>query len=368
MEGKPKVLQICHDYKGPFRSIARQYAGCFSDCDVTTIFLRGPRSVTLEESINGDVEFLSLEPGALRGFKLKPARQVRELINDFPPDVIIAHRYKPFYIALLLNFQLQIGSVVGVMHEYGFLKRAMRSMLSRFWPDNVHLIGVSEPLRQDILADRSHLEGRVHLVHHAIEAPTLHDSVSARYELGVPLGVYCYGVIARLVSKKNHKLLITAFASLNDNSVLAVVGEGELMESLKDQAKKLGVGDRVIFSGAKEEARELMKAFDCFVLPSSAQEAFGLVLLEAMAASIPIVCTDARGPASVVADNALLFKCDDSASLAEQLRAIQALSRPELDRLTQGALQRLGAEFSIAVMVQRLRGLPVIAEHAPVSY
>jgi glycosyltransferase involved in cell wall biosynthesis len=234
---KRRILQICHDYKGPFRTVARQYAGSFSDCEVKTVFLRGPQSSELASTIHGDVEFLTLPPGSLRGLKLEPYRLVKEMIADDPPDIILAHRYKPFIISVLLNYKLRIGAVMGVMHEFGFLGRVSRSLYSRFWKDNVQLIGVSEPVCEALLEQAPYLQGRVHLLPHAIEAATLHDPVSARHEVGIPLGPYCYGTVGRLVRKKDHRLLIEAFAGLQDDSVLAFLGDGELMPELKRLAK-----------------------------------------------------------------------------------------------------------------------------------
>ena len=368
MVQKPRILQICHDYKGPFKTVARQYAGCFADCDVTTIFLRGPMSVSLAKEIHGDVEFFTLPAGDLRGLKLSVTRQIRDMISESPPDLVIAHRYKPFYIAQLLNYQLDIGAVIGVMHEYGFLERWTRSVLSRYWKENVHLIGVSEPVRAATLASHPHLDGRIDVVHHSIEAPTLLDPVTARHELGIPLGRFCFGTIGRLVRKKNHGLLLEALAKMDDDSVLAIVGDGALKENLKQQAKRLGVSDRVVFCGAHDDARRLMKAFDAFVLSSTEEEAFGIVLLEAMAASVPIVSSDAPGPISVVDDTAMTFATGDAVDLQKKMTEMRALSQAESSELAAKALKRLGDEFSVSAMVQKIRSVPVIEQHAPISF
>lgn len=367
MNSKPRVLQICHDYKGPFRTVAKQYAGCFADCDVRTIFLRGAPSTVISSGIVGQVEFMHLDPGSLRGLKLEPARRLRQMIESDPPDVLIAHRYKPFYLAQLLNYQLEIGAVIGVMHEYGFLGRFSRALMSRFWKDNVHLIGVSAPVCEEVRTTRRHLADRVHFVPHCIEAPTLVDAVTARHALGIPLGAYCIGTIGRLVTKKNHALLLHAFAQLDGDPVLAIVGDGDLLASLKQQAKQLGIAERVVFCGHHDDARRYMKAFDAFALSSNEQEAFGMVLLEAMAASTPIVATDAPGPASVLADTALLFKNNDAGDLAAKLNQLRSMPATEIAGLTSRALNRLGDEFSMMVMMERLRHLAPIAAHAPVT-
>lgn len=367
MDRKPRILQICHDFKGPFRTVARQYAGSFADCDVKTVFLRGAESHKISDMIPGEVEFMMLEPGALRGLKFGVAEKLERIIGDESPDIVIAHRYKPFFVSLLMNRKRDFPLILGVVHEYGFLRRKTRSLLTRFWPDSVHLVGVSHPVCDEVRKQHPELADRVHRVPHAIEGGTLLDSVSARHQLGIPLGKYCYGVIGRLVRKKNHELLIRAFAKLNDDSVLAIVGDGELKQQLADLVDSLRLGNRVIFSGHQDNARNLMKAFDCFVLPSGKEEAFGMVLLEAMAAATPVLCSDAPGPRSVVGDTAKSFRCDDEQDLIEQMQAMQKLPRQEEDELTARALERVGDEFSVAAMSQNLRGLPEIERLAPVS-
>ena len=367
MNRKPRVLQLCHDYKGPFRTVTRQYAGCFADCDVRTVFLRGTKSTQLAESIPGEVDFLMLERGALSGLKLDAAAQLETLIGSEVPDIVIAHRYKPFYLSMLLNRRMELGLVLGVMHEYGFLRRRTRSFFSRFWGDNVYLIGVSEPVCEEIRQAQPRLSGRVHQVPHAIEAGTLLDSVSARHQLGVPLGTYCYGVIGRLVHKKNHELLINALARLDDHSVLAIIGGGELEKDLVAQAARLGLAERVIFCGHHDDARTLLKAFDSFVLPSTEEEAFGMVLLEAMAASVPVLTSDAPGPASVVGDTARMFRCGNLEDLTEQMKQMQSLSQPDERELTGLALDRLGARFSLTAQRRKIRNLPMVDQLAPES-
>lgn len=369
MGHQPRVLQICHDYNGPFRLLAKHYAGAFADCDVTTVFLRGAESAEVSRTLYGDVVYLMQPSEALRGLKREVADMVAELIDpEEPPDLVIAHRYKPFNIAMQLNSRFEFGAVIGVMHEFGFLGRMTRSLYSRFWKDNVYLVGVSEPVSEEVRTHQKHLAGRVYTVPNAIEAPVLLDSVTARYELGIPLGVHCYGTIGRLVRKKNHKLMLSAFAQCDDDAVLAIVGEGELLTQLSQQARQLGISDRIVFCGSRPDARRYMKAFDTFLLSSTQEEAFGMVLLEAMASMIPVITSDAAGPLSVVGDTALTFPCDDVNAFAEQMKAARAMTRQETAAMTERALQRLGKEFSIAVMLERLRRLPPVEKHAPISY
>ncbi|SHE99730.1 glycosyltransferase [Alkalibacter saccharofermentans] len=108
--------------------------------------------------------------------------------------------------------------------------------------------------------------------------------------------------IGRLSPEKGQDKLISAFAELcseYDNLKLYIVGEGVLEKALKDQAKRLKVSDRVVFTGQLSNAFALLNLCDCFVL-SSNYEGQGLVLLEALVLNKPTISTDVTGAHSVL--------------------------------------------------------------------
>ena len=170
-----------------------------------------------------------------------------------------------------------------------------------------------------------------------------------------------------MVEKKNHAQLLEAVAELDDDVVIALVGEGPLKEPLMQLSERLRLGDKVVFCGHHENARTLLKAFDCLVVPSTHEEAFGLVLLEAMAASTPVLSTDAPGPASVLGDAGVLFKSGDLADMVRGLQVMKGLSRDEEKAMTARALERLGKEYSVAAQLRNMRTLPRVAEIAPIT-
>ena len=76
------------------------------------------------------------------------------------------------------------------------------------------------------------------------------------------------------------------------------------------------------------DAANVVSAFDVFVLSSGTAEAFGIVLLEAMQAKVPVISTNALGPAEVVADAGILFKSGD----ADDLKRALTFHKGMLDR------------------------------------
>jgi glycosyltransferase involved in cell wall biosynthesis len=103
--------------------------------------------------------------------------------------------------------------------------------------------------------------------------------------------------VGRLTYYKGHEVLIRAAASLNKTKLL-VVGEGHLRGRLRGLTDSMGLSDRVRFLGSVSESkiRSLFSTCDCLCLPSIERtEAFGLVLLEAMAFGKPVVASDIPG-------------------------------------------------------------------------
>ncbi len=98
--------------------------------------------------------------------------------------------------------------------------------------------------------------------------------------------------VGSLIERKGLDLLLDALARLPDDITLVIVGEGQEREILQKQAGELGIKDRIRFTGflEGEELKKLYHESDLFVLPTR-EDCFGLVILEAMCASLPIVCS-----------------------------------------------------------------------------
>jgi glycosyltransferase involved in cell wall biosynthesis len=130
------------------------------------------------------------------------------------------------------------------------------------------------------------------------------DPGALRRSLGLsPQDLVCT-TVGRLVPVKGHEDLIHAFGEAiasHPELCLVLVGEGELRGDLEDLARRLGLAERVRFTGWRDDVPELLSASDLFVLPSH-NEGLGLVLVEAMAKRLPAVATAVGGVPEVVSD------------------------------------------------------------------
>jgi glycosyltransferase involved in cell wall biosynthesis len=154
--------------------------------------------------------------------------------------------------------------------------------------------------------------------------------------------------VGQLKAEKNHALLLRAMAELpRDDAKLMILGEGPLYDELQKLAKAIGISDRVIMPGFVLDPTPYYESADLFVL-SSDYEGFGLVLVEALLAGLPIVSTDCpTGPREILAGGAYgtLVPCGDSSALAAAIG--EALDRPNVaERLIRHGREMSGSDSS----------------------
>jgi len=152
-----------------------------------------------------------------------------------------------------------------------------------------------------------------------------------------------------------------ALPYLPQNSQLVILGNGRLEQELKALAQALGVAEQVLFLGNIPEARRYFKAFDVFAL-SSNYEPFGMVLLEAMAAGVPLLAADCGGAKEVVQDVGILFPLADAEHLAQGLKRLAALDDEQ--RLASAGLMlaRLRERFSDQAVREAFWRLPQVTD------
>lgn len=326
------VLQFCHGYDGPFLDCARQYAALFKNTEykVCTVYLTGaPSDEVVQGSASDDVIFLNYSSQQIRGLKLAAIKDFKRIVASRQFVFCIAHRFKPIYIALF-------GSklpVIGVHHAFGDYQRRSRRWLANAFKQRLRLLGVSNAVRDDMRAclttfKPEHIETLYNRIDVAAVQAQQVNRDAARQQLDLPREAWIVGNVGRLHPDKDQTTLIKGFAealpALPEGSLLAIMGSGRLDETLKQLVRELGIAERVRFLGQVPQGRRYFKAFDLFALTSD-HEPFGMVLLEAMAANIPVIASDCGGAKEVVQSPADRFPLGNVSALAQLL--VQAAQR-----------------------------------------
>ena len=347
------VLQFCHGYDGPFLDCARQYASLFAGTGykVTTVFLTGAADPQIAAGCGSDdVLFMEFSSKAIRGLKLGAIAKLRKIAASRNFSFCIAHRFKPIYIALLATGL----PVIGVHHAFGDYQRRSRKLFAHLFRKRLSLLGVSDEVRDDM---RKCLPkwpaGHINTLYNRIDIDAVQagqlSGTPAREALGLSVDGFIVGNVGRLHPDKDQATLIRGFAlalpNLPTDSQLVIMGKGRLEEDLKELSNELGIGDQVLFLGQVPDARRYFRAFDVFAL-SSDHEPFGMVLLEAMAAGVPLLATACGGAKEVVEGVGILFPLGDAEHLAQGLQHLAQLDDEQRMACAELMLERLHERFS----------------------
>jgi glycosyltransferase involved in cell wall biosynthesis len=207
------------------------------------------------------------------------------------------------------------GRVITNQRLHGLYYR-LEGLVGR-WATDI-CVCYAEPARWDAIAVRGVPADRVAVVDNGIdlrrftplEGPDRRKArAAARDRLGLPPGSFVVGAVGRMIPAKGHEHLIAAFARMRSgrpDAVLVIVGDGPLADRVRGQIRSLGLEGVTFLPGTLPVTPELYGAFDVFVYPSVVG-VFGLVVLEAMACGVPVLCT-AGGPTDEFTDAAFAHR------------------------------------------------------------
>ncbi len=165
-----------------------------------------------------------------------------------------------------------------------------------------------------------------------------------RGKIGIHPSDFVFGTISRLVSQKDIPTLLRGFAKASEfrkGLKLLIVGDGNKREELIRYGLDLGLKEEIIWFGRTDNVENLLDLMDAFIL-SSKYEGFGLVLLEAMNAQLPVLASNISAIPEVLGqDYDLLFKCGDYEDLAKKMEMLLTMPSQKLDFLVEYLQERL---------------------------
>ena len=219
------------------------------------------------------------------------------------------------------------------------------------------VIAISEGIAR-VLVSEGLPPGKLRVVRSAVDwqryaRPCDRATVAAR--LGVPADGLLIGVVAQLIVRKGHRLLLQALPPLAEaHPGLHVVffGQGPLEPALRREIASAGLADRVTLAGFRHDLETVLPCLDLLVHPAL-MEGLGVSLLQGASAGVPIVASNVGGIPEAVRDgeNGVLFPPGDIDALGAALGAL--LADPERRHvLGAGGRALMAREFSIDAMVE----------------
>jgi glycosyltransferase involved in cell wall biosynthesis len=239
------------------------------------------------------------------------------------------------------------------------LSRRVDNAESRWWAQRKYRLYARTICISEGIADVLRSEGvdaaRIRVVRSAVQAaPWRQPETRAAFcaEFAVDSDAVIIGVVAQLIERKGHRVLFEALRGLQSahKIELVIFGQGALRDELEKEAAKLPL--KVRFAGFRKDLPRWVGCLDLLVHPAL-MEGLGVSLLQASAASVPIIASRAGGMPEAVRDglNGLLVPPGDALALRDAIA--QLVSQPELRRTLGAAGSALiDAEFSTDAMIE----------------
>ena len=222
------------------------------------------------------------------------------------------------------------------------------------------VVAISSAVESELVGHVGLHPGRVTRVASAVDTGRYRPEPSARTRLeeafGIPPESRIVGVIAQLIPRKGHALLLDCLPDViarHPEIRVLFFGRGPLERALRRQIAERSLGNRVQLTGFRDDLAELLPGLDLLVHPAL-REGLGVAVLEAMSASVPVVASDAGGIPDIVEHerSGLLFAAGGHGGLRHgmlRLLGDEAL-RQSLGR---AGRERVATEFSIRRMSRR---------------
>ena len=333
-------------------------------CTMANYWAERRVDVTLLTLDHGEPSFYSVHPAVKRralgmmaessnllvglARNLHRIAELRRAIRTIKPDVVISFMDKNNILAVWATRLTEVPVIVSERSDPAYYD------IGRIWG---LLRRLSYPFADVLVCQSSAILARVRpmgnrkgiVIPNPVALPVAANNHNAKHNSDKTN----HSVIAmgRLVPQKGFDLLLAAFGRISRKHPdwsLTILGEGTIRKELEDQAKSLGVAERVYFAGQTADPFPVLRQADLFVL-SSRFEGFPNALCEAMACGLAVVSFDCpSGPAQIIQDgiDGVLAPPEDVGALAATLDRLMgdAAERRRLASCAPQVLERFGVE------------------------
>ncbi len=334
-----RILQICPHDSAPFDTLCARYveAGAVIGVEVTSVFLSAPSAQPLAYA-----EYLTAAD-------LSRTAELRQALRPFAQqswDLVVCHRYRSYWA--VAKSPLARNPCVVLAHEFGLLKRWQRRFNRLAFARRFRFAAVSAPVARELAQVVGYALVLPNVLDLAAARGALLTREQARARLGLEPGAFVVGVVGRLHYKKRPALAAAAFRIFrrqHPGAQLVFFGDGD-RQSLGTAEDEADV--RIL--GFVPHASRYMRALDVLLHPAAA-EPFGMVVLEAMSAGVPVVVLPHSGPHDILGDLGIYPAQDTPEGFAAALQRAVEIDREAYER---EALQLISERFAVPVLAAKL--------------
>lgn len=265
-------------------------------------------------------------------FDINGAKELKRICRELSIDVIHTHFLRENYISIISKLLGNRPKLINTRHM--LLENSKGVILTNkvFTRFNDAIIAVSSSVKRQLL-EEGISEKRIELIYNGIDISEWDEPITLtfRKELNIPEDVLLITSVARFTEEKGHEFLLDSIHLLREyiqnheidgkRFKFILVGDGILLENMKKKAYELGINDDIIFTGFRRDIKDILKSSDIYISHSKS-EAFGISILEAIAAHLPVITTDSGGTKEIInpeSNNGILIDYGDKEALVENI-------------------------------------------------
>lgn len=252
-------------------------------------------------------------------------KEIKDYISSNDIDLIHTHGYREDIYFFLSRVTLPVIATNHLWKKTNFPLKVYALLDSLILSGFNKIVAVSQPVKKEMLSYPWLKYKNIEVISNGIDAAQFcRSKIQPVLELKCLAEKYVLlGTVSSLTVEKGHRFLIEALASkpLRDMAwSLVIVGEGVMHDELQALASDLGLSERVLFLGQRDDIANILAGLDVFILPSL-NEGLPMALLEAMASEKPIISTRVGDIPALIEDGSLGMLVDpgDSLSLARAI-------------------------------------------------
>lgn len=272
-------------------------------------------------------------------------------------EIILVHRTKS--ILKILPIKLFSQSKVLIFFHHFMARRKKKDIYHRIVYSKVDkLVVLSKRIREQVKNNWSIDESKIYIAYPGVDINRFRRSESIRKSIRERYGISkkekVFGVIGRICEEKNQEILLEAIRKSDVDAIALIAGPVESeryfqkINMLSDKVRSILVPNFV------DDVVGLLNAID-FLVITSRNEPFGLIGLEAMACSTPVLAPDNSGIAEIISDgfDSFVYSANDVKSLEERIR--KAVSEVDNSNISERARKKVEKDFSLDSYGRKLK-------------
>jgi sugar transferase (PEP-CTERM/EpsH1 system associated) len=311
------------------------------------------------------VPLISMRKPAGHGLRLYPA--FARLMRELHPAIVHTRNLA----ALEMAVPAWLGGVgVRIHGEHGWdsadpqgASRKLRLVRRAYAPFVHQFVGLSGHIADYLVRGVGIAPVRVTRICNGVDSARFTAADPRATLVDMPFGhreEWIFGTVGRLQEIKDQLTLVRAFAKIcasgeevRRRARLVIAGDGPLRAAVENEIRASGLANAIWLAGERDDVPQLMRALDCFVLPSKA-EGISNTILEAMATALPVIATAVGGNPELVANDETgwLVAPEDPDAMARAMLA--SIGSPQQSReFGMAGRRRVEAQFSLEAMVRQ---------------